>query len=169
MTSIGTLFAFIIVCAGVVVLRKTHPGLEARLPGALGALHPSGGNLGLPRHDGIARDRYLDQARGMACCGNGDLFRLQPHAQQGGAHGCDAKEVTKANRGVWPLRLSLAPSWRVVGVETVVAFVFFHIDDFAVCADVDGAAIGKPEDWRRSRQKGSWFEWASIVLCPVGC
>ncbi len=28
MTSIGTLLAFIIVCAGVVVLRKTHPGLE---------------------------------------------------------------------------------------------------------------------------------------------
>jgi APA family basic amino acid/polyamine antiporter len=28
MTSIGTLLAFIIVCAGVLVLRKTHPGLE---------------------------------------------------------------------------------------------------------------------------------------------
>ena len=28
MTSIGTLLAFIIVCAGVMVLRKTHPGLE---------------------------------------------------------------------------------------------------------------------------------------------
>lgn len=28
MTSIGTLLAFIIVCAGVVILRKTHPGLE---------------------------------------------------------------------------------------------------------------------------------------------
>lgn len=28
MTSIGTLLAFIIVCAGVIVLRKTHPGLE---------------------------------------------------------------------------------------------------------------------------------------------
>ena len=67
MTSIGTLLAFIIVCAGVVVLRKTHPEPRARLPGALGALHSSGGNLGLPRHDGIARDRYLDQARGMAC------------------------------------------------------------------------------------------------------
>jgi len=28
MTSIGTLLAFIIVCAGVMILRKTHPGLE---------------------------------------------------------------------------------------------------------------------------------------------
>ncbi|MGB7917886.1 MAG: amino acid permease C-terminal domain-containing protein, partial [Rhodomicrobium sp.] len=28
MTSIGTLLAFIIVCVGVMVLRKTHPGLE---------------------------------------------------------------------------------------------------------------------------------------------
>ena len=27
-TSIGTLLAFIIVCAGVMILRKTHPGLE---------------------------------------------------------------------------------------------------------------------------------------------
>jgi APA family basic amino acid/polyamine antiporter len=45
MTSIGTLLAFIIVCAGVLVLRKTHPGLERSYRVPLVPLVPVAGIL----------------------------------------------------------------------------------------------------------------------------
>ena len=45
MTSIGTLLAFIIVCAGVMVLRKTHPGLERSYRVPLVPLVPIAGIL----------------------------------------------------------------------------------------------------------------------------
>jgi APA family basic amino acid/polyamine antiporter len=55
MTSIGTLLAFIIVCAGVLVLRKRNPGLARPfrapfmpLTGILGILISLGLMLGLP-------------------------------------------------------------------------------------------------------------------------
>ena len=44
MTSIGTLFAFIIVCAGVWILRVKQPGAAARLPDAAGAAGPDPGD-----------------------------------------------------------------------------------------------------------------------------
>ena len=45
MTSIGTLLAFIIVCAGVMILRKTHPGLERSYRVPLVPLVPVAGIL----------------------------------------------------------------------------------------------------------------------------
>jgi len=40
MSSIGTLFAFILVCLGVIILRKTEPGLERRFRTPLVPLVP---------------------------------------------------------------------------------------------------------------------------------
>ena len=40
LTNIGTLFAFVLVSAGVIVLRQAGAGPAAPVPGALGAAHP---------------------------------------------------------------------------------------------------------------------------------
>ena len=39
MTSIGTLFAFILVCAGIIILRKTDPQIERKFKTGIGKTH----------------------------------------------------------------------------------------------------------------------------------
>ena len=45
MTSIGTLFAFVIVCGGILVMRKTHPDAAAAVPNAAGSAGADFGRL----------------------------------------------------------------------------------------------------------------------------
>ena len=83
LVSIGTLFAFVVVCVGVMVLRIREPARERpfKAPavfvtaplGALGALVVMAGPAG----------RHLDPPRGMARHRAGDLLVLRPPPQRG--------------------------------------------------------------------------------------
>ena len=91
MTSIGTLLAFIIVCAGVWVLRKRSPELPRPFRAPMDAAHAD------PRHRGVAGDdagatfSHVAAAGNLAACRAGDLLLLQPQAQQGTDRGGAAR------------------------------------------------------------------------------
>ena len=80
LVSIGTLLAFMIVCTGVLVLRRTHPQIERpfRVP------HVNLGRRPRPaeraRADGHAPDRHLDPAGDLAGDRPDDLLHLRPLA-----------------------------------------------------------------------------------------
>ena len=48
LTNIGTLFAFILVCIGILILRKRDPGRAASLPNAVRAGRPGPGHHLVP-------------------------------------------------------------------------------------------------------------------------
>ena len=81
MTSIGTLFAFILVCAGVWILRR-RPRAAARVPHAAGAAGPDPGDRRLRGHDFRPRLDELGTARRLARDRPRDLLRLRPKALQ---------------------------------------------------------------------------------------
>ena len=54
LVSIGTLFAFVLVCIGVLILRMTRPDLAAPVPDAVGAIRADHGNPLLHRPHGDA-------------------------------------------------------------------------------------------------------------------
>ena len=66
LVTIGTLLAFVIVCAGVLVLRRDEPERDAALQDAVGALRADHGHPGLRRADGRAAGRDLAPAGGLA-------------------------------------------------------------------------------------------------------
>ena len=57
LTNIGTLFAFVLVSAGVIVLRRIEPDRRAAVPGALGAAHADHLDRRLPLPDAAAARR----------------------------------------------------------------------------------------------------------------
>jgi basic amino acid/polyamine antiporter, APA family len=71
MTSIGTLLAFVIVCAGVMIMRRTHPESSAALQDAAGAAGADSGHLALVC---FAMMASLDK---MLCCGETSKCRRQ--------------------------------------------------------------------------------------------
>ena len=84
MTSIGTLLAFVIVCVGVMVMRRTQPESAAALSHAARSAGADSRHAGLLRHDGLARQDDLDPAGGLAGYRPCHLFRLQPPPQPSG-------------------------------------------------------------------------------------
>ena len=78
LTNIGTLFAFVVVCAAVLIMRRTHPDAEPAVPGAAGLVRAHRGHRHLPDPDVLAAAGELDTARGLAGCRPGHLLRLQP-------------------------------------------------------------------------------------------
>ena len=86
MTSIGTLLAFVIVCAGVWVLRVRRPDLHRPFKTPL---VPAGADPGHPlvvRADGFPAAGHLDPPGGLADHRHGDLFDLRPQAQPRAAY-----------------------------------------------------------------------------------
>ena len=83
MVSIGTLFAFVLVCAGVLVLRRDQAGAEAAVPHADGAAGADPGDDLLPGPDVRPRPAHLGAADHLARDRPGDLLRLRPLPQQG--------------------------------------------------------------------------------------
>jgi hypothetical protein len=62
LVSIGTLLAFVIVCAGVMVLRVRRPKREAAVPHAACLDRGAARHRHVPVHDGVPAARYLDPA-----------------------------------------------------------------------------------------------------------
>ena len=81
MVNIGTLFAFVIVCIAVMVLRKTNPGPAAAVPHALGSPRSRSRNPLQRLHDVQARLDQLGAADHLARHWPGDLFHVQPPSQ----------------------------------------------------------------------------------------
>jgi len=82
LTNIGTLFAFVLVCLGVMVLRVRRPDAERRFPRPrhLGDCAPGHRLLRMARHGPAAA--HLGAILDLACGGSDFLFRLRlPHAR----------------------------------------------------------------------------------------
>ncbi len=65
MTSIGTLFAFILVCIGILVMRKKMPDLPRAFRTPFGSPGSDTRYSGVPVYDGISANGYLDTFIGM--------------------------------------------------------------------------------------------------------
>ncbi len=68
LTNIGTLFAFVLVSAGVIVLRRTRAGSGAAVPGALGAAHAGHLDRGLSLPDAASCRRSPGYGSVSGCC-----------------------------------------------------------------------------------------------------
>ena len=90
MVSIGTLLAFVIVCAGVWVLRRTDPDLPRPFRAPLVPFVPIMGIADFAADDGRLAGRHLAPAHHLAGYRHVDLFLLRPPSQPG-AIGQDSK------------------------------------------------------------------------------
>ena len=83
LVSIGTLLAFVIVCAGVWILRVRRPELPRPFRASLGPYraYSWNGNCFVPHGESAAED--MDPPDRLAGYRNGDLLYLQHQAQQG--------------------------------------------------------------------------------------
>ncbi len=75
--NIGTLLAFVLVCIGVLVLRKSRPDLAAAVPSAVGAVRPIMGVLCCLGSDGDVAWRYVVAVDRLVGNRTGYLFRLR--------------------------------------------------------------------------------------------
>ena len=80
MVNIGTLFAFVLVSAGVIVLRRTRPDLHARIPGAVCAIAADRGDHCVRVADAQPHRADLDPIPHLDGHRRGDLLRLRPPA-----------------------------------------------------------------------------------------
>ena len=78
MVNVGTLFAFVLVSAGVIVLRRTQARPGPRLPGAVGAAAADRGDRGLPVADAEPDRTDLDPLRDLDGAGRRHLLRVRP-------------------------------------------------------------------------------------------
>ena len=84
MTSIGTMFAFVLVCGGVILLRRRSPGSGAAVPHAVGAGGAGAGHCRQSADDGRLGRVELGAADRVAGDRAGDLLRAK--ARAGGAY-----------------------------------------------------------------------------------
>ena len=82
LVNIGTLLAFVIVCAAVLIMRKTHPEAERPFRAPLGPVVPILGHPQLPGADVLAAGRELGAAGGLAGPRAGGVLRLWLSAQR---------------------------------------------------------------------------------------
>ena len=87
LVSIGTLLAFAIVCAGVLVLRYTDPDRPRPFRTPLVPVGAGAGDPGVLVPDGRTAGRHLGSARDLDGSGSGDLLSLRPAALEGAAGG----------------------------------------------------------------------------------
>ena len=98
MTSIGTLFAFVVVCAAVLVLRAKRPDAQAAVPRAVRSGVPD------PRHpvvlvpDAEPAGAHLGSLPGVARHRHDHLLVLRPHAQPAGQPGRVATRARRCSR-----------------------------------------------------------------------
>ncbi len=81
MTSIGTLFAFVVVCAAVLMLRIKRPEVDAAVPGAVRPRVPGARHRLLPLPDAEPADPHLGALPGVARPRHDHLLVLRPHPQ----------------------------------------------------------------------------------------
>ena len=81
LASIGTLFAFAVVSAGVVILRKTQPDRKRGFRVSLGSGGSADCDRGLFPADARAAARDLDSLRGLVADRVGDLLAVRAQAQ----------------------------------------------------------------------------------------
>ena len=98
LVNIGTLFAFLIVNVGVIVLRRTAPDMERSLPRAVGAGVPDHRRRAVHLPDDQARARDLAAVLRLAGRGPRHLLRLRPHALQAAARRHDAGAGARGRR-----------------------------------------------------------------------
>ena len=84
LSNIGTLFAFIVVSAGVIVLRRKQPERPARLPGPAGAAGAVALDRVLPAADDGAAADHVDSLLRLAGNRDGDLLRVRTETQRHG-------------------------------------------------------------------------------------
>ena len=85
LTNIGTLFAFVLVCLGVWILRRVEPDLKRPFRTPLVPLVPILGVVFLRLPDGELADGNVDPVFRLDGDWAGDLFQLRPLPQQGAA------------------------------------------------------------------------------------
>ena len=90
MTNIGTFFAFVLVCIGVIVpaLHQTEPSTTISSPVYAG--RPHSGNAGLPRTHVASPAAHLDSVRGLDDHRDRGVSGLWLEAQQTGRRTCPA-------------------------------------------------------------------------------
>ena len=79
LVNIGTLFAFLLVNIGVIVLRRTRPDMERRFRVPFVPLFPLIGVAAVHLPDDQARGRDLAAVRRLAAHRPGHLLRLRAH------------------------------------------------------------------------------------------
>jgi MFS superfamily sulfate permease-like transporter len=103
LTNIGTLLAFVIVCAAVLILRKTHPDAERPFPGAFRASVPRPRDLDVPSPHVFAAARELGPPRGVARNRPADLSRIrkepQRHGKLSATRGSEARPFPRRAHG----------------------------------------------------------------------
>ena len=87
LVSIGTLLAFAIVCAGVLVLRYTDPDRPAAVQDAAGAVRAAGRDRGLRLPDARSAGGHLGPADRVDGARAGDLLPVREAALEGAAGG----------------------------------------------------------------------------------
>ena len=87
MTSIGTLFAFVVVCAAVLVLRVKRPEAKRPFRVPFGPVFPVLGILSCSLPDAEPAGAHLGPLPGVARHRHGHLLVLRPHAQPAGRSG----------------------------------------------------------------------------------
>ena len=87
LVNIGTLLAFVIVCAAVLIMRRTHPELQRPFRAPLGSFMPIARHPALPDADVFAARGKLGAPVRLAGHRPGHLLHLRPQAQRLGAKG----------------------------------------------------------------------------------
>ncbi len=113
MTSIGTLFAFVIVCAAVMILRTQAPGCPPAVQGAVRRSVSDPGCRVVRVLDGEPDGDDLGALPGLAGPRHGDLLVLRPHAQSALQPGGSGGANVDAGPGELPEdgRLHAALQW----------------------------------------------------------
>ena len=86
LTNIGTLFAFILVCIGILILRKRDPGRPRALQDAVRSAGPDPGHRLVPATDARPAVDHLAAVRAVAAAGIGDLLLVRLQAQRASPH-----------------------------------------------------------------------------------
>ena len=82
LTNIGTFFAFVLVCGGVIVLRRTSPEKAAAVQVPVGALVPAGRHRHLRDADAVAAHPHLDPLLRLDGDRHAHLLRVRPPPQR---------------------------------------------------------------------------------------
>ena len=99
MVNIGTLLAFVIVCASIIVLRRTDPGAIAAFPHAVGSAGSHHGRSVQWLHDGEVGLGELGAIDYLAGDWDGCVLHLQREEQPGASRAkrsCDGEAVAES-------------------------------------------------------------------------
>ena len=109
LTNIGTLFAFILVCIGIIILRFREPGRRAAVPRALrAAARAAARRRVVPRAHALPAAHVVDALRRVAARGAGRLRRVRLPATRGSTPRPPPIDGTNGETGDHPERVGCA-------------------------------------------------------------